>query len=331
MANWMGGSAPAMAAQVAGGFVLVSSATLKGFNRPRCRPSGRSSRSYCAPPAPRSLSMTTPWPSSREITDSVASTRRCRSSRTSSPSDAEKATPPFLSIGLLDLAVIVVYMMGVILFGLWVGRGQRGAADYMLGGRDLPWWALLLSIVATETSTVTFLSIPGSHSPTISRGSSSRQECSSGSSWSWRSSSPLLRRGVLHCIRRAAPPLRWSHGAGRFDALHGHPQPGRRPSPLSHRSRAPGALGPAVTLGHRPGWRRHRGVHVLRWDEGRRLDGHHPVHGVHARGRRGPGAPRVSPARRVGASCSRSRRPRASSARSTWASRCPSPTYSGRV
>lgn len=66
-----------------------------------------------------------------------------------------------MSIGLPDLAVIVVYMVGVVLFGLWIGRGQRGAADYMLGGRDLPWWALLLSIVATETSTVTFLSIPG--------------------------------------------------------------------------------------------------------------------------------------------------------------------------
>jgi SSS family solute:Na+ symporter len=46
-------------------------------------------------------------------------------------------------------------------FGLWVGRGQKGAAQYMLGDRDLPWWGLLFSIVATETSTVTFLSIPG--------------------------------------------------------------------------------------------------------------------------------------------------------------------------
>jgi SSS family solute:Na+ symporter len=66
-----------------------------------------------------------------------------------------------LSTGLPDLLVLAAYMVGVVLFGLWVGRGQRGAADYMLGGRDLPWWGLLLSIVATETSTVTFLSIPG--------------------------------------------------------------------------------------------------------------------------------------------------------------------------
>ena len=45
--------------------------------------------------------------------------------------------------------------------GSWLGRGQKGAADFFLGGRSLPWWAVLLSIVATETSTVTFLSVPG--------------------------------------------------------------------------------------------------------------------------------------------------------------------------
>jgi len=49
----------------------------------------------------------------------------------------------------------------VLAFGLWVGRGQQSTVDYFLGGRSLPWWAVLLSIVATETSTVTFLSIPG--------------------------------------------------------------------------------------------------------------------------------------------------------------------------
>lgn len=42
-----------------------------------------------------------------------------------------------------------------------MGRGQRSTVDYFLGGRSLPWWAVLLSIVATETSTATFLSIPG--------------------------------------------------------------------------------------------------------------------------------------------------------------------------
>ena len=61
----------------------------------------------------------------------------------------------------MDAAIVVAYMIAVMLFGLWVGRGRQSSADYFLGNRSLPWGALLLSIVATETSTVTFLSIPG--------------------------------------------------------------------------------------------------------------------------------------------------------------------------
>lgn len=66
-----------------------------------------------------------------------------------------------MAIAPLDLALLCVYVGGTIAFGLYMGRGQRSAQDYLLGGRDLPTWALLLSIVATETSTVTFLSVPG--------------------------------------------------------------------------------------------------------------------------------------------------------------------------
>ncbi len=66
-----------------------------------------------------------------------------------------------MSIGSLDLAIVLVYLLATVAVGCWVGRGALGAKDYLLGSRDLPWWALLLSIVATETSTVTFLSTPG--------------------------------------------------------------------------------------------------------------------------------------------------------------------------
>ena len=66
-----------------------------------------------------------------------------------------------LAIHPLDLAILVVYLLGVTLFGIWLGRGQKDVAAYLLGDRNLPWWAVLFSIVATETSTVTFLSIPG--------------------------------------------------------------------------------------------------------------------------------------------------------------------------
>ncbi|MEO2023961.1 MAG: sodium:solute symporter [Pirellulaceae bacterium] len=66
-----------------------------------------------------------------------------------------------LSIGGWDLLILVSYLLLVILFGLWVGRGKKDLTGYLLGGRDVPWWALLGSIIATETSTATFLSVPG--------------------------------------------------------------------------------------------------------------------------------------------------------------------------
>lgn len=61
----------------------------------------------------------------------------------------------------IDYWVIGLYLLATTLLGIWLGRGQRDRTDFFLGGHQLPGWALLLSIVATETSTVTFLSIPG--------------------------------------------------------------------------------------------------------------------------------------------------------------------------
>jgi len=66
-----------------------------------------------------------------------------------------------MTFGGPDLAVLVLYMVGITAWGAWLGRGNRGGTDYFLGSRNLPWWAVMLSVVATETSTLTFLSIPG--------------------------------------------------------------------------------------------------------------------------------------------------------------------------
>ena len=57
--------------------------------------------------------------------------------------------------------ILAVYLGGITAWGAWLGRGARGGEEYFLGRRDLPWLAVLLSVVATETSTLTFLSIPG--------------------------------------------------------------------------------------------------------------------------------------------------------------------------
>ena len=61
----------------------------------------------------------------------------------------------------LDLTVIAVYCAAVITFGLALAGRQRDASDYFLGHRGLPWWALMFSVVATETSALTVISIPG--------------------------------------------------------------------------------------------------------------------------------------------------------------------------
>lgn len=60
----------------------------------------------------------------------------------------------------LDYTVIAVYLLGVVAFGIWSGGKQGDSKDYFLGGRDLPWWAICFSIVATETSTLTVIGIP---------------------------------------------------------------------------------------------------------------------------------------------------------------------------
>ena len=60
----------------------------------------------------------------------------------------------------LDLAIIATYLTGVTLFGIAFRRGQRTVRDYFLGGRTASWWALALSIAATETSTLTIIGTP---------------------------------------------------------------------------------------------------------------------------------------------------------------------------
>jgi len=61
----------------------------------------------------------------------------------------------------LDLAIIALYLAGITLFGLHFRKRQRSLRDYFLADRNIPWWAIALSIVAAETSTFTIISIPG--------------------------------------------------------------------------------------------------------------------------------------------------------------------------
>jgi solute:Na+ symporter, SSS family len=61
---------------------------------------------------------------------------------------------------IVDYAVIAAYLIGVIILGLKAGGKQKSTTDYFLGGRNIPWWAVCFSVVATETSTLTVISTP---------------------------------------------------------------------------------------------------------------------------------------------------------------------------
>src|SRR5499433_4344644 len=66
-----------------------------------------------------------------------------------------------MGLNKFDYLIIAIYLAGITLFGLRFRKWQRSLKDYFLADRNIPWWALALSIVAAETSTLTIISIPG--------------------------------------------------------------------------------------------------------------------------------------------------------------------------
>lgn len=62
---------------------------------------------------------------------------------------------------VLDLVVIVVYLVAIAWFGLRASGRQKTSKDYFVGEGKLPWWTVSFSVVATETSVLTVISVPG--------------------------------------------------------------------------------------------------------------------------------------------------------------------------
>ncbi|MES2310531.1 MAG: sodium:solute symporter [Verrucomicrobiota bacterium] len=62
--------------------------------------------------------------------------------------------------GIIDLGVVAVYFIVVLAIGLWKGRGENDMEGFALGDRQIPWWAVLASILAAEISAATFLGAP---------------------------------------------------------------------------------------------------------------------------------------------------------------------------
>ncbi len=65
-----------------------------------------------------------------------------------------------MSLSGVDYLVIGVYLVAITIFGSWFARYQKTTRDYFLTDRSVPWWAICFTIVATETSTLTFIGIP---------------------------------------------------------------------------------------------------------------------------------------------------------------------------
>ncbi|ARI76386.1 sodium:solute symporter [Halobacillus mangrovi] len=65
------------------------------------------------------------------------------------------------SFTLIDYAIFVVYILGTALVGAAFGKKQKSTKDYFLGGRSIPWWAIGLSVMATQASAITFIGAPG--------------------------------------------------------------------------------------------------------------------------------------------------------------------------
>ncbi len=65
-----------------------------------------------------------------------------------------------MGFSTVDVIIVLVYMVVSAGVGSWIGRKQKDTTDYFLGGRRIPWGAVTFSIVATETSVLTFISVP---------------------------------------------------------------------------------------------------------------------------------------------------------------------------
>ncbi len=60
----------------------------------------------------------------------------------------------------IDWSIIVIYLLGMIGLSVFLGRSQSNQEDYYVGGRKLPWWAVGISTMATQTSAISFISVP---------------------------------------------------------------------------------------------------------------------------------------------------------------------------
>ena len=184
----------------------------------------------------------------------------------------------------IDLAVIAVYVAGCTALGACLGSRSQGLKGYFLGESNIPAWAVMISIVATETSTATFLSVPG----VAYDGDFQFLQLAFGYLFGRVIVAAVLlpayfRGQILTAYQllqdRFGGPTRTTASLLFLVA----PLARRRPAAVPRRDDAPAPhrmVGRAV---HRRRGDDHRGLHLPRRYEGRHLDRRHPVQRLHPR------------------------------------------------
>ena len=193
----------------------------------------------------------------------------------------------------IDLTVIAVYIAGCTALGAWLGSRSQGLKGYFLAESNIPAWAVMISIVATETSTATFLSVPGV---------------------AYSGDFTFLQLAFGYILGRVvvATVLLPAYFRGKIftayqllqDRFGGPTRTTASILFLIARSLGDGLrlFLAATVLQHLTGWSTesshcdrggdHRGLYVPRWDEGCDLDRRHPVQRLHRRRCCGPDDPR---------------------------------------
>ena len=156
----------------------------------------------------------------------------------------------------VDYAVIVGYLVAITAFGSWFARFQKTTRDYFLTDRSVPWWAICFTIVATETSTLSFIGVPaGAYA-----GNMTFLQLALGYIVGRLLVSVLFipayfRGELLHVVRAAAAAFRPAGEERRGGHLHGHADARRRHPAVrdrtGHLGRHAGAgqPGPSIVLG----------------------------------------------------------------------------------
>ena len=165
----------------------------------------------------------------------------------------------------LDYLVIAGYLLAITAFGSWFARFQKTTRDYFLTGRSVPWWAICFTIVATETSTLSFIGVPaGAYAGNMTFLQLAIGYIVGRILVSVRLHPGLFPRRAVHVLRAAPAALRPGREEQRGDHLRCHPHARGRGAALRDGTRDFRRHPGARAMDSDSPWRRHDHLHRSR-------------------------------------------------------------------